>query len=187
MKSITYVTGNWAKVKSAQMILEPLGYDVKQIKIDTTEIQCDDVEDVAKFSAKEASEKLKCNVLKNDTGFFVEGLNGFPGPYTHYVEDKLGEDCILKLLDGCENRRAYFKESFAYCEYGKEPIVFNSITHGTIATEKSGEHGWSWDFIFIPDGYEKTLANYPDEERLLIWSHDGLENLVKYLTENSND
>ena len=40
----------------------------------TTEIQADTVEEVAIHSAKEASEKLKCSTLKNDTGLFIEEL-----------------------------------------------------------------------------------------------------------------
>ena len=118
--------------------MEPLGYTVDNKKIDTIEIQADDVEDVAKYSAKWASNELKCDVLKNDTGLFVEALNGFPGVYTHYVDDTLGEDGLLKLLDGVSNRRAYFKEVLAYCKYGEEPITFVGITKGTIAKVKSG-------------------------------------------------
>lgn len=135
-KKITYVTGNWAKIDSARQILEPLGFFVDNIKMETIEIQADDVEDVAKYSAKWASDKLKCSVLKNDTGLFVEALNGFPGVYTHYVDDTLGEDGLLKLLDGVENRKTYFKEVLASCEYGKEPITFIGITKGTIAKKK---------------------------------------------------
>ena len=133
MKKITYVTGNWSKLMSAKNILEPLGIEVDNVKMETTEIQADTVEEVAMHSAKEASDKLKCAVLKNDTGLYVEALGGFPGPYTHYVDEKLGEDGLLKLLEGVENRKACFIEAFAYCEYGKEPIVFKSITKGTIA------------------------------------------------------
>ncbi len=183
-KKITYVTGNWAKIASAKQILEPLGIEIDNIKMDTIEIQADDVESIAKYSAKWASEQLKCNVLKNDSGLFVESLNGFPGPYTHYADDTLGENGLLKLLAGETNRRAYFKEVLAYCEYGKEPITFIGITPGTIALEKSGEYGWSWDFIFIPDGYDKTLACFPDEERWKMWSLDAYKNLVKHLEEN---
>ena len=181
MKKITYVTGNWAKILSAKQILEPLGIEVDNVKMDTTEIQADTVEEVAMYSAKEASEKLKCTVLKNDTGLYVEALGGFPGPYTHYVDEKLGEDGLLKLLDGIENRKACFIEAFAYCEYGKKPIVFKSITNGKISLEKSGKYGWSWDFIFIPDGKDKTLGNYPDEERCLIWNTDAYFELAEFL------
>ena len=55
MKEITYVTGNWAKIDSAKQILEPLGYQVNNIKMDTIEIQADTTEEVAKYSAKCAS------------------------------------------------------------------------------------------------------------------------------------
>ncbi len=181
MKKITYVTGNWSKVMSAKNILEPLGIEIDNVKMDTTEIQADTVEEIAKFSAKEASDKLKCAVLKNDTGLFVEALGGFPGPYTHYVDEKIGEDGLLKLLEKEENRNACFIEAFAFCEYGNEPVVFKSITKGKIAKEKSGQYGWSWDFIFIPDGYEKAMGNYPDEERCLMWNTDAYYDLAKYL------
>lgn len=181
MKKITYVTGNWYKIMSAKKILEPLGIEVENVKMETTEIQANTIEEVAKYSAKEASEKLKCTVLKNDTGLCIDALKGFPGPYTHYVDEKIGEDGILKLLDGVENRKASFIEAFAYCEYGKEPIVFKSITTGTIALEKSGTYGWSWDYIFIPDGYDKTMANYPDDERCLVWNTDAYKELAEFL------
>ena len=184
MRKITYVTGNWAKIMSARQALEPLGFEIDNVKMETTEIQANTVEEVAMHSAKEASEKLKCTVLKNDTGLYVEALGGFPGPYTHYVDEKLGENGLLKLLEGEENRNACFIEAFAYCEYGKEPIVFKSITKGTIAKEKSGEYGWSWDYIFIPEGKEKTMGNYPDEERFLLWNTDAYSELIKYLDNN---
>lgn len=181
MKKITYVTGNWSKIMSAKKILEPLGIEIDNVKMETTEIQANTVEEVAMYSAKEASDKLKCTVLKNDTGLFVEALNGFPGPYTHYVDEVLGEDGLLKLLENEDNRSACFIEAFAYCEYGKEPIVFKSITKGKIAKEKSGTYGWSWDFIFIPDGYDKTMGNYPDEERCLVWNTDAYYELADFL------
>lgn len=183
---IMYVTGNWAKFKSAKLILEPIGIEVEQIKMDTTEIQADTFEEVAGYSAKEACNKLNMPVLKNDSGLCIESLGGFPGPYTRYIDEKLGEDGILKLLEGKENRKACFIEAFAYCEPGKEPVVFKSITNGTIAKEKSGTYGWSWDFIFIPEGQTKTLGNYKDEERLLMWNKEGYNKLANYLKNELN-
>lgn len=180
-KEIIYVTGNWAKISSAKKTLGPLGYSVNNVKMDTPEIQADDVTDVAKYSAKWASEKLKCDVLKNDTGLFVEGLKGFPGVYTHYASDTIGEDGLLKLMEGMKNRKAYFKECLAYCEYGKEPVVFEGITKGTIDTKKSGTYGWSWDFIFIPEGETKTLGTFSDDERFDFWSSDAYKRLAEYL------
>ena len=67
-KKITYVTGNIAKIESAKQILEPLGYTVDNIKMETPEIQADDVSEVAKYSVQWACEKLNKSVLKNDSG-----------------------------------------------------------------------------------------------------------------------
>lgn len=183
MKKIIYVTGNWAKIKSAEQKLGPLGFEIEQKKIDCPEIQADTIEEVAKYSAKWASEELKTDVLKNDSGLCIEGLKGFPGPYIHYVDDTLGEDGVLKLLEGNDNRNAYFVEVMAYCKYGEEPHIFKSITRGKIAYEKSGTYGWSWDFIFVPEGKDKTLGNYPDEERFGLWNNDAYDELAKYLSE----
>ena len=180
-KKITFVTGNWAKLASAKKALDPIGYTIDNVKMETPEIQADDVVEVAKYSAKWACEKLNRPVLKNDCGLFIESLKGFPGVYTHYADDTIGEDGILKLMEGIEKRDAYFKEALAYCEPGKDPIVFSGITKGRIAKEKMGTYGWSWDFIFIPDGEDKTLGCFPDSERWEFWSLDSYKKLVEYL------
>lgn len=184
-KKITYVTGNWAKIETAKKELEPLGYKVEQIKMDTPEIQADDVEEVAKYSAKWACEKLVIPVLKNDSGLFVKSLKGFPGVYTHYADDTIGEDGLLKLLEGIEDRDAYYKDTLAYCEPGKEPVTFSGLTKGKIAKSKEGTYGWSWDFIFIPEGETKPMGCFPDEERWNFWDLSCYKELAKYL-ENKN-
>lgn len=47
MKKITYVTVNCSKIMSANQILEPLGIEVDNVKMETTEIQADTEEEVA--------------------------------------------------------------------------------------------------------------------------------------------
>ena len=181
---ITLVTGNWAKIAQAKEFLEPFGIKVNNIKMDTVEIQADSVEEVAAYSAKWASNELKANVVKNDTGISIDALKGFPSAYTHYVSDTIDVDGILKLMKGVENRKAEFIQALAFCEYGKEPVVFKSITKGTIAKRKSGKYGWSWDFIFIPDGQTKPLANFPDSKRFKLWNDTGYKQLTDYLRKN---
>ena len=150
---ITLVTGNWAKVALAKQFLEPEGIEVDNVKMDTIEIQADTVEEVAAYSAKWASDRLKANVVKNDTGIMVDALKGFPAAV----------------------------QALAYCEYGKEPVVFTSITEGEIAKRKSGKYGWAWDFIFIPKGQTKTLGCFKDEVRFSLWNDTGYKQLVEYL------
>lgn len=184
---ITLVTGNWAKIEQAKKFLEPAGFEVDNVKMDTIEIQADSIEEVAKYSAKWASEQLKKNVVKNDTGIVIEALKGFPAAYTHYVQDTIGEEGILKLMEGIENRKAKFVQALAFCEYGKEPVVFTSETEGTISFKKEGNYGWCWDFIFIPKGQTKTLGCFQDEERLKMWNDTGYVQLTDYLKNNNTE
>ena len=178
---ITYVTGNKAKIESARHALEPLGFEIDNVKMETPEIQADDVVEVSMYSANWAAEKLNKPVLKNDSGLFVNGLNGFPGVYTSFVEKTIGEDGLLKLMENLDDRSAYFKESIAYCEPGKEPVVFEGITKGKIDTKKTGTNGWSWDFVFIPDGENQSLACFEDDKKWDFWSQDAYKKLAEYL------
>ena len=160
MKKITYVTGNWAKIASAKQALEPLGFEVDNIKMETPEIQSNDVTEVAAYSASWAANELNIPVIKNDTGLFIKRYNGFPGVYMKYMDDTLKIDGLLKLMKGVKNREAYIKESIAYCEPGSEPIVFEGITKGKLSNEPSGEYGWGIiDHLFIPEGEEKIIIN----------------------------
>lgn len=183
---INYITTNKFKVVVAKNILEPLGIEVEAKSIDCPEIQADTIEEVAKFSSKYASDFLHENTLKNDSGIVIPALKGFPSAYTKYVDETIGVDGVLKLMDGVEERDAYFIEVLAYTEYGKQPVAFISKTEGKLAKVKSGEFGWSWDFIFIPKGSDKTLANYPDDERWKFWDNSAYQELCNYLKEKNN-
>ena len=186
MKNLILVTGNKEKLNIAKAALSETGINIINKKINCPEIQSDDTETIAKFSAKYASYKLKSNVIKIDSGLFLEALGGFPGPYSEYVERKLNAEDIIKLLEGKTNRKAFYKEVMAYCEYRKEPITFTTYTKGFISERVDGQEGWNFDKIFILDGDTKTMANYKDEERAAMYSHENWINLVNYLREKSN-
>lgn len=104
------------------------------------------------------------------------------GPYSEYVERKIDAEDIIKLMQGKSNRKAYYKEVMAYCEYKKEPITFTTYTRGIISESVSGTKGWNFDRIFILDGDTKTMANYNDEERAKMYSHENWINLAKFLS-----
>lgn len=187
MQRVNYITTNKFKVLVAKENLEPLGIEVAAKSIDCPEIQADTIEEVAKFSSKYASDFLKEDTLKNDSGLMIPALNGFPAAYTKYVDQTLGVEGVLKLMEGVEQRDAYFLEVLAYTEYGKDPITFTSKTEGTLAKVKSGDNGWSWDFIFIPKGFDKTMACYPDDERWKFWDNSAYEKLAEYLKEKEEE
>ena len=177
------MTGNKFKLLIAKKILEPIGIEVENKVIDCPEIQSNSIEEVAKFSSKYASDVLQCDTLKNDSGLVIPALNGFPSAYSKYVEETLTEDGIIKLMEGIEDRSAYFLEVLAYTELNKDPIVFISKTRGSIAKEKTGENGWGYDKIFIPEGEQQTLACFSDDERWKFWDESGYTEFANYLKE----
>ena len=182
---ITFVTGNFKKIAQAKQFLEPLGIEVNSIKMNPVKIQANSVEEVASYSVKYLSEELKTNVIKSETGLMVEALNGFPSAYTNYASDTIGENGLLKLMKDVENRNACFIQALAFCEYGKESVVFKSFTEGTISKRKSGKYGWGWDYIFIPKGETKTLGSFKDEKRIKLFKDSGFKQLVEYLKNNN--
>ncbi len=178
---ITYVTGNKFKVYLAEKYLNPLGFNIVNIKLDIPEIQADSIEKISIHSANLANEKLKKAVLVNDSGLIIPSLKNFPGPYSKYIEDTINEDGVLKLMEGVKKRDAYFLEVLVYKEINKKPMVFKSLTKGTISKTKKGSGGWSYDFIFIPEGSAKTLAEYPDDERYKFFDEEAYIQLANYL------
>ena len=112
-------------------------------------------------SAKAAANDLGIPVLVDDSGIFIQALNGFPGPYSRFVEDHLGNPRVLKLMENETNREAYFKTVIAFCEPGKEPMTFSGIVEGEIAFEERGSGGFGFDPIFEYGG--KTFGELGTE------------------------
>lgn len=149
---IVFVTGNSGKFKEIKEILEPFGFEVIQNKFEAPEIQADELEPIAAASAKAAAYELGLPVLVDDSGLFIETLNGFPGPYSRFVQDHLGNEKILKLMNGETNRNAYFKTVVAYCRPGEEAKTYSGIVRGQIAHEERGCQGFGYDPIFEYEG-----------------------------------
>lgn len=181
MKTITFVTSNKFKIFTANTLLKSTGIKVIGKKILCPEIQHQDVTEIAKQSAKCAVEKLQTPVIVHDCGFCIEAFNGFPGAFIAYVERWLGFKGFLKLMNGVKNRRAKFVDAVAYCEPGKDPVVFMSETHGTLSKKQQGKYGWGIDHIFIPKGKNKTLGCFPDEERAKLCSGEHWKEFAEYL------
>lgn len=179
MKTILFVTSNPTKVLVAQSALDSKDIHLEQVKIDTPEIQSLDVKEVAAFSAKWAAKKLGKPVIVADSGLSIDALKGFPGSFVAYVDKTIGENGIMKLMEGKENRSAKYVLAAAYCEPNGEPIIESDELIGSIASKLKGSHGWFSDLFFIPEGHEKTMGCLPDEERKLLWPHNFWKRLAK--------
>lgn len=181
---IYFATGNPNKIKEANIILKDLkGISIEQIKCPYPEVQ-GTLEEVSEFGSEYVYNIIKKPVIVEDSGFFVESLNGFPGTYSKYVQETLGNEGILKLLEGKEGseRRAYFKTVIGYCDE-KGVKLFKGIVKGNVSYEiRSKGYGFAYDSIFIPDDEDRTFAEMKTEEKSEI-SHrkKAFEEFKKFL------
>ncbi|MDQ1262675.1 MAG: XTP/dITP diphosphohydrolase [Euryarchaeota archaeon] len=141
---IYFVTSNKGKYAEAQAIFG----DLVQRDIGYAEIQADTLEEVALYGMKEVVARLEGPVMLEDAGLFVEALQGFPGVYSAYVQKTIGNAGILRLMEGQENRSAYFKSVVAYAEPGRRTAMFSGEVHGHIGFEARGKKGFGYDPIF---------------------------------------
>jgi len=131
------------------------------------EIQAEDLSKIASVAAEQAfHESSVQGVAAEDAGFFVEALNGFPGPYSSYVYKKLGVDGILRLLREGDRRDASFSSAVAYCSRSNRTVCFEGTVKGQVSFTPRGRHGFGFDPIFIPDqGEGRTFAEMGIEEK----------------------
>ncbi len=159
---IIFVTRNRHKVEEAAAICAPRGITIVQNDCGYPELQDDDVARVAAYGAEHVVNRLNCAAIVEDTGLYIDALNGFPGPYAAYVYDTIGNAGILALMrdireSDSDDRRATFRSVVGYCEPGMAPITFEGAVTGRIAYEERGEGGFGYDPIFEIDGVAFAL------------------------------
>jgi XTP/dITP diphosphohydrolase len=123
----------------------------------------------------------------DDTGLEVEALNGAPGVYSaRYAGEQRDSEAninlLLKNLRDTENRKARFKTVITFIQ-PNEIHQFEGIVEGVILTERRGKGGFGYDSVFLPDGFQKSMAEMSMEEKNKI-SHRAraMEGLVEFLT-----
>ena len=166
---ITVVTGNAGKAAEIAAFFGGR-IDVDHISLDIPEHRSNDIAEIAAGKARYAFTHLNIPVIVDDTGLFIDALEGFPGPYSAYVLNTIGNAGILKLMKGNSCRNARFTTGIAYADE-QEIRVFTGILEGMIATAPRGTSGFGYDPIFETET-GKTLAEISLEEKGRI-SHRG--------------
>ena len=128
--------------------------------------------------------------LADDSGLEVEALRGAPGVFSaRYAGDNATDADRRALLlselakTDDKNRRARFVAAVAIAEAGGELLnVSEGICEGIITFAPRGEGGFSYDPLFIPDGYNQTFAELPEDVKNRI-SHRAraLRNTKRFL------
>ena len=176
------VTGNPHKLAEAREVARSLGAPVRieAARAGKLEVQSDSLEEIALSAARSAFEEIRRPLLVDDSGLFIEALNGFPGPYSSYVYRTLGITGILRLLEGETNRRACFRTALALILPPYER-VFTGETCGTITRAPRGTGGFGFDPIFIPEGHTKTYAEMGPLKNAVSHRYKAFKNALDYL------
>jgi XTP/dITP diphosphohydrolase len=176
-EDIYFITGNHNKFSEIAKLFqeEKLNYRLKQIDLPTIEIQSNKLEEVAKFKLESVKDKLDNSFFIEDAGFFVDiPLKGFPGVWSKYVFNTIGNEGILRLIDDFTLTQAHFETVIAlYYKPTDEIHLFKGIVKGQVSKIIRGENGFGFDPIFIPDeNPTKTFAELRTLEKNSI-SHRG--------------
>ncbi|MBS1262936.1 MAG: dITP/XTP pyrophosphatase [Methanonatronarchaeales archaeon] len=177
---LLFATGNEDKVREAREILEPKGVKVEHLEIDYPEPQVDDLETVAREGVRYVFRKTGEPVFVEDSGLFVDALNGFPGPYSAYVHGTLGNGGLLKLMEGIRDRRATFRSVVAFCD-GPGVSVHVGEVEGEIAGERRGTAGFGYDPVFIPEGTGSTFAEDPEGKSAVSHRRRALDSFAEWM------
>lgn len=186
---ITLGTGNEHKVQEINEIVKSIGAsDIVFIPAPKgfAPIESGETfEENSLIKSREAARLSGMISMADDSGLCIEALNGAPGLYSARYAGTQDEKIkrILNELDGEENRRAKFVCTMSLVDgSGNILHITKGECHGQIIKERKGTNGFGYDPIFLPDGYDITLAQMSDEGKNSI-SHRGraLVKMIDYI------
>lgn len=179
MKKICFATNNPNKLKEIQQQLEGL-YSVVSLK----EIGCNEelpetqetLEGNSLQKAQYIWDNYKVSCFADDTGLEVTALGNAPGVYSaRYAGPQRDSDdnmdLVLKNLNGKKDRSAKFRTVITLLWEGEVNQV-EGIAKGEIISSRTGEQGFGYDPIFLPENHDKTFAQLTSAEKNKI-SHRG--------------
>jgi XTP/dITP diphosphohydrolase len=123
-------------------------------------------EENATLKAVAASRHFPGLVIADDSGLEVDALAGVPGIFSSRYAGQAASDKqnIEKLLANLARmgtkakRSARFRCVIALAQKGELLGTFKGTVDGTIAEQPRGLHGFGYDPIFVPHGFERTFA-----------------------------
>jgi XTP/dITP diphosphohydrolase len=175
IRDILIATHNPDKLKELEELVNPLKLRLHFLRelpgFYPTE---EDQETLQKNAMKKALEAAKYSgliTLADDTGLFIEALNGAPGIMSARFA---GNSCsysdnrqkVLRLLQDIQIRKAYFKTAVALSAPDGIIAVTEGRLEGEITTEERGNNGFGYDSIFAVNGKTYAEMNVDEKNRL---------------------
>lgn len=182
ISEVHFATSNLHKFNEAKIIFEKNapGIALKHFQFSHNEIRSDSVGEIAEEAASAAYIQSKKPAFVEDTGLFIDSLNGFPGTYSAWVQGKIGNKGLLKLLENEKSRKAKFKTCIAFYD-GKSMKIFGGGCDGEISENERGKSGFGYDSIFIPKDETSTFAENIELKNKYSHRYKSLLELIKYL------
>lgn len=193
LKDLLIATNNKDKIKEIRDILYDLNLGITTLEDLNIKIEVDEDKDTlegnALKKAKEIWEVTKIPCSADDTGLFVDALNGEPGVYSsRYAGENVtyadNRKKLLCNLDGTPliSRTAYFRTVVCYYFEKDKYEFFDGVCEGKIIFDERGDNGFGYDAIFLPNGFDKTFAELDFETKNRI-SHraKAFENFKEHL------
>jgi len=191
-------SNNLHKIKEISEILAPLNIKILSLKdfpeFPDVEETGSTLEENSLLKAKEIYEKFKISTWADDTGLFVDALNGEPGVYSARYSGENAtyasncEKLLLNLKDiNGKDRTATFTSVLCLYFNETEHYFFKGNVEGRIIKQAKGSNGFGYDPLFIPKGFAKTYAEMDDVKKNEL-SHRALalKKFKKFLLKRQN-
>ncbi len=183
------VTQNKGKVKEFNLLFKESG--IEFITLDEIGFK-KEIEETGTTFAENALIKVEAvrpftdlPLLSDDSGLAVEALNGEPGVYSaryagENATNKENRTKLLNSLKGIENRKAYFECTLCFLKKESLPLDFTGKCQGSIALSESGQGGFGYDPLFIPDNHQETFGTLPSQVKASLSHRAKASNLLKH-------
>lgn len=189
MKDICFATNNAHKLEEVRAILGDR-YNVLSLKEIGFEGELPETHETLEENSLEKAQYLfdrfQTPIFSDDSGLEVLALDGKPGVHTaHYAGDRnavKNMEKVLSELGSNKDREAQFRAVVTFINNPGKHHQFEGIIKGRLAHERTGEDGFGYDPIFIPEGYDKTFAELSGEVKNTM-SHRkrSVEKLAQFL------
>jgi XTP/dITP diphosphohydrolase len=174
MSRIVLASSNSGKLKEFGALLADSGLEV----IPQASLGIEDAEETgltfvenALLKARHAAQASGLPALADDSGLCVEHLQGAPGLYSARYNGGHGDAAannakLLHELDGVPEtqRGAFFICVLVLLQHANDPapLVAEARWHGRILTEGRGFGGFGYNPVFLPEGYDQSVAEMDD-------------------------
>lgn len=180
-RRVVLATRNRHKIDELHAILAATGVEVELLGVadfpdlpDVRETGITFAEN-ALLKAVDVAGRTGLPAIADDSGLCVDVLGGAPGVFSarwagKHGDDKANLDLLLgQLADVADaHRQAHFACAAALALPDGGQVVREGRIDGTLLHAPRGTNGFGYDPIFLPDGYDRTTAEMPGEEKNAI-------------------